>query len=187
MAETRPLALVLPAASFVELPGADALREAARADLHELLAMLELRVRDGAELHAALADVKAPLLLTFANVPAMPAAAVEGALEALSEFDVVLGPCADGGIYLLGLAVSLDEPEAKQLAELLASKQPLAGLATLLEQLELETAMLPPWFRLADKADVSFARSLAGLSLLSEGGEDEFLADRLRLWLEKNT
>lgn len=186
MAETRPLALVLPAPSFVDLPGADGLREAVRADLHELLAMLELRVRDGSELHAALADVKAPLLLTFANVPALPAAAVEGALEALSEFDVVLGPCADGGIYLLGLAVSLDEPEAKQLAELLATKQPLPGLVKLLEQLELETAMLPPWFRLADKADVSFARSLAGLSLLSEGGEDEFLADRLRLWLEKH-
>lgn len=187
MAEKRPTALVLPAPTFVTVPGQEALQTALRDDLHEVLSMMQLRVRDGAELEKHLGAIEAPLLLTFASVPALPAMAIEGALDALSDVDAIVGPCADGGLYLLGLAEALEPEAAAELARLLAQAECLPGVTELLAGLELECALLPPWFRMAGMADLSFARSLASLSLLSEAGEEDFLADRLRLWLEKHT
>jgi len=46
-------------------------------------------------------------------------------------------------------------------------------------------AALPPWFRAANSKDLSFAESLMRLSLMSEEGEQDFMADRLKLWFEK--
>jgi glycosyltransferase A (GT-A) superfamily protein (DUF2064 family) len=171
----RPAALVIEreAAGTVDAE----LRKAVREDLLELLSALKLRVEP-----EFAAQTGAPRLLVFADVPAMPALAVEGALESLRSVDVVIGPCADGSLYLLGLAPGLEQELAAELSQ--AARQGLEAVTSLLEDAELDTVVLPPWFRLAGAADLKFAEWLARLSLLSEEGEEDFIADRLRVWLE---
>ncbi|MCA8915663.1 MAG: DUF2064 domain-containing protein [Planctomycetes bacterium] len=178
----RPLALI------ATRPIADAkLAAALRDDLTELLQFIRLRVvaNDSPdELAKTAAAHDGPCLITFSDVAGIPADCVEGALEMLEGPDVVIGPCADGSIYLIA-AEGLDEAGFKALIDAALAPDGLVRCIPLLEQAGLEAAALPPWFRVANEKDVSFANSLARLSLMSDEGENDFIADRLRVWLEK--
>jgi glycosyltransferase A (GT-A) superfamily protein (DUF2064 family) len=160
-------------------------------DLAELLGSLRLRVETVPDSSAVLSlymRERRPLILTFADVPALPPLGVEGALEELEYSPTVVGPCADGSVYLFGLADGLPADQAKPLLEAAcgAADQATRSILQALEASGLAAVTLPPWFRIGDSKDLSFAQSLSRLSLLSEEGEDDFLADRLRYWFERH-
>jgi glycosyltransferase A (GT-A) superfamily protein (DUF2064 family) len=58
---------------------------------------LEAAVRDAAEREFL------PLLMLGSDSPDLPAHVLEGTLRALTEYDVTLGPAADGGLWCIGL------------------------------------------------------------------------------------
>ncbi|MCB9933275.1 MAG: DUF2064 domain-containing protein [Planctomycetes bacterium] len=179
----RPLALI------ATRPVADAgLAAALREDLQELLQFLHMRVETGVDpavLARSAAGHRGPVLVAFSDVAALPADCVDGALELLEDLDVVVGPCPDGSVYLLGLAEGLEQPVSAGLIGAALEPGGLASCVELLERSGLESAALPPWFRLGNDKELSFAESLMRLSLLSEEGENDFIADRLRIWFEK--
>jgi rSAM/selenodomain-associated transferase 1 len=86
--------------------------------------------------------------------PTLPAEYVAQAFQALADHDVVLGPCADGGYYLIGLT----QPQPRLLREVQMS-QPnvLRDTLALAEALGLRVALLPRWY------DVDTAEELAQL------------------------
>ncbi len=189
----RPLAVILPRAAWVPEQGGDELAAAIREDLVELLGALRLRVEHPAaaqpvSVSQTLTQSDRPVVLAFTDVPALPALSVEGALEDLDENALVVGPCADGSIYLLAVAPGIEPEPLKALAEAVcaAPGEMLEAITDIADEFELPTAMLPPWFRMGGNKDLSFAESVARLSLMSEEGEDDFLADRLRLWFERH-
>jgi hypothetical protein len=171
-------------ALVVERPPAldAALVAALRDDLVEMLQFMRLRV-----LHfkGEIPPHEGPMLAVFTDIPAVPPECLEGAAEELEEYDVAIGPCADGSLYLLGFGAGLDSALEAELLAAATGPDGLSALAPLLEAADLATVLLPPWFRVAKSGDVSFAESLIRLSLLDEEGDDRFMADRLRLRLEK--
>lgn len=194
MAEPRPQgpraqAVIVDRAPFLPARGADALAPALKGDLRDVMSALRLRIMpdspaDAARLAATAAS--AATVFVFADVPALPPVALEAALEALKEGDVVLGPCNDGGLYLLALDARTQGEVAQEILSCAMAPDALTNLADLLDDAGLSATVIPPWFRLASEKDLSFAESLARLSLLTEEGEDDFVADRLRLWFEEH-
>jgi hypothetical protein len=179
MPDSRPIAFVAPR------PVADpALATALREDLVEVLQLLRLRI-DRADTPAAIAKAAAayagPALVAFSDVPGLPPDCAEGALELAEEADVVVGPCADGSVYLLAFAQGL---QASEIEKLIAADS-LARCTALLAVSGLSVATLPPWVRAASDKDLSFAECLVRLSLMGDDTELDFVADRLRLWFEK--
>jgi hypothetical protein len=179
----RPLALI------ASRPVSDAaLATALRDDLLEVLQLMRLRAHN-ADNPAAIAKVVsthvAPSLVAFSDVPGLPPDCAEGALELTEEADVVVGPCADGSVYLLAFVEGLDLATVQSLIEAALHPDGLARCTDLLEKSDLNVATLPPWFRTASDKDLSFAESLMRLSLMGEETELDFVADRLRLWFEK--
>lgn len=185
----RPAAIIIPRAPWVPSRGGEELAAALRDDLAELLGALRLRLDPAAgDIARVYAREPRPLLITFADTPALPALSVEAALDELENCQAVVGPCADGSVYLLGLAPGLDTAIVTELAKA-AIGQPgelLSTITDILDDDEHEVALLPPWFRMGCEKDLSFAESVARLSLMSEEGDEDFLADRLRLWLERH-
>lgn len=86
--------------------------------------------------------------------PTLPPAYVAQAFHDLSDHDVVLGPCDDGGYYLIGLT----QPQLLLLRDVQMS-QPhvLRDTLALAEQARLRVALLPPWY------DVDTVQELAQL------------------------
>jgi hypothetical protein len=186
-APTRTHAVIVDRPPFSPADGAESLRAALREDARELVAAMRLRpLPDVAAEPAKLADAAArgALLVLFADVPATPPLAVEAALDSLAECDLALGPCADGSLYLLALREGIARDVAEQIAAVALAPGAVHGLADLCDDAELSAALLPPWFRLVSENELSFAESLARLSLMSEEGEEGFVADRLRVWFE---
>jgi rSAM/selenodomain-associated transferase 1 len=69
----------------------------------------DLGARMAESIAAVFAEGRGPVLVIGADAPHVPAAGLAEAVEALAgRADVVLGPAADGGYYLIGLA----EPQA---------------------------------------------------------------------------
>ncbi|MBG8553697.1 TIGR04282 family arsenosugar biosynthesis glycosyltransferase [Hymenobacter guriensis] len=103
---TQAVAAPLPVAKTVWLvaPGPTA-------DLSESWTDYELQLQPpgdlGARMHAAFAHAFAQgagrVLIIGTDCPGLTTAHLQTALEALRTHDVVLGPAADGGYYLLGL------------------------------------------------------------------------------------
>lgn len=170
----RPTALVLPG----QAPPLEGLAAALREDLLEALQFLRLRVQPGG-------DMEGPAIVTFDDVPGLPLDAVEGAADALEEHPVVVGPCADESVYLVGIGQGVPREYRAGLIE--AAGKSLAALAGALESAGLPAITMPPWFRVRSPKDLSFARTLARLSSLSDDGDMDFLADRLKLWLSRRT
>ncbi|MCC7509057.1 MAG: DUF2064 domain-containing protein [Planctomycetes bacterium] len=189
----RPAALIVAREPWLPPEGGQELATALREDVGELLGSLRLRIEPAP--NATAADIvrifqreKRPLLLAFSDVPALPALSVEGALEELVENAVVVGPCADGAVYLLGMAPGLDDDIVGQLAEAACgpAHDALGAVTDAVDVEDLPVVLLPPWTRIGSDKDLSFAENLARLSLMSEDGEEDFLADRLRLWFERH-
>ena len=63
----------------------------------------DLGARMLAALHALAADGHAPLVLVGADIPTLAPRHFRDALVALDDADVVFGPAADGGYYLVGM------------------------------------------------------------------------------------
>jgi glycosyltransferase A (GT-A) superfamily protein (DUF2064 family) len=185
----RPEALILERSPWQPALAGDALARALREDLTELISSMRLRVgraEDADQVATIHAREDRPLLLAFPDVPALPPLSVEGALSELRQHAAVLGPTVDGGVYLLGFAPGLDSGVVAALARAALEERSLEQMCDLLDDSELPVATLPPWFRIQGANELSFAEHLARLSLLSEDGEEDFLADRLRLWFEQN-
>jgi rSAM/selenodomain-associated transferase 1 len=138
-----------PDAPFAALlPGARC-RPQTGADLGERMASAiasELRRRDG------------PILVIGADVPHVPAASLaEGAAALAAGADVVLGPAADGGYYLIGV---------KRAVPVLFRKVPWGTsdvLRVTLEraaELALRTHCLPPTFDVDEPGDLDRLRTL---------------------------
>jgi len=75
--------------------------------------------------------------------PTLPAAYVAQAFAALDQADVVLGPCEDGGYYLIGLK----RPQPRLLREVpMSTPHVLRDTLALAEQMGLRVALLPSWY-----------------------------------------
>jgi len=162
-------------------------------DLRELVSAMGMALAgpkegaSGTDIRALLETSRDTTLVLFSDIPGLPPLSVEGALDSLHEYPCALGPCADGGIYLLAFSPEMNEKLKVALVEA-ASVSPgdAMNIATdLLTDEEVNCAVLPPWFRVATERDFQYADNLARLSLLSEEGEDDFVCDRLRLWFEQ--
>lgn len=105
--------------------------------------------------------------------PTLPAPYVVRAFDLLDEADLVLGPCDDGGYYLIGLT----RPQPRLLREVqMSTPKVLRDTLALAEQESLRTALAPTWY------DVDTIRDLQRM-------EDELgmakngLAHHTREWL----
>jgi len=75
--------------------------------------------------------------------PTLPSAHVALAFDALDHADVTLGPCDDGGYYLIGLK----RPQPRLLREVrMSTPTVLRDTLTLAEQAGLRAALLPLWY-----------------------------------------
>jgi hypothetical protein len=88
--------------------------------------------------------------------PTLPAAHLAQAFHALEEADVVLGPCDDGGYYLIGLK----RPAPRLTREVMMSTpHVLRDTLALARRLRLKTALLPTWYDVDTSAELSRLRS----------------------------
>ncbi|MCC6573935.1 MAG: DUF2064 domain-containing protein [Planctomycetes bacterium] len=176
---------------FTPASGAEQLEQALIEDCREVLHAAGLPLGSQQPLQAA--DLRGSVqpneaaVVVFTDVPGLPLPAMESLPQILREADVVLGPCADGGIYLLAWSASVDRALTEGMCNALASTEPLAALTDLLTDAEAEVELLPSWFRLSNERDFNVIDCVARLSVLSEDGEDDFSAERLRQWFEKFT
>jgi rSAM/selenodomain-associated transferase 1 len=93
-----------------------------------------------------------PVLVLGADVPHVPAAALAAAADALaSDADVALGPAADGGYYLVGLA----RPAPALFAGIpWGTGTVLDATVARARALGLRTRLLPPGFDVDEPADL---------------------------------
>jgi uncharacterized protein len=89
--------------------------------------------------------------------PTLPAASIAAAFAALDgPADVVLGPCDDGGYYLIGLK----RPHPSLLREVpMSTPTVLADTIALAERLGLRVALLPPWYDVDTVVDLDRLRA----------------------------
>ena len=89
--------------------------------------------------------------------PTLPVEYIRSAFELLSgESDLVIGPCDDGGYYLIGLK----QPAPRLLREVcMSTPHVTADTLRLAQEDDLKVGMLPTWY------DVDDAQTLARLSL----------------------
>lgn len=118
----------------------------------------DLGERMAAAIAEQLAAAPGPVLVIGADAPHVPAAALAEAARALrTETDLVLGPAADGGYYLIGLrapAPALFTDVAWGTATVLAETQARAARAG------LRTVLLEPCFDVDEPDDVERLRGL---------------------------
>ncbi len=75
--------------------------------------------------------------------PSLPSSHVDGAFAALDRADVVLGPCDDGGYYLIGLT----QPQPRLLRDVqMSTSNVLRDTLTLAAQENLRVELLPTWY-----------------------------------------
>jgi rSAM/selenodomain-associated transferase 1 len=110
----------------------------------------------GERMEAAFHDVfdlgHSPVLMLGADVPHVPLEAIAQGIEGLaSGHEVVLGPTADGGYYLIGL----NQPTTTPFHEIAwGTEQVYAATLHRSRAAGLRLAELPPWFDLDDVEDL---------------------------------
>ena len=105
-------------------------------------------------LTACLSDGFDQAVVMDSDSPSLPADYVASAFDRLEEADVVLGPCEDGGYYLIGL----NRPQPRLLREVsMSTPNVLRDTLALAEQARLRVSLLPAWY------DVDTAQELARL------------------------
>jgi hypothetical protein len=88
--------------------------------------------------------------------PTLPVAHLTQAFQALEEADVVLGPCDDGGYYLIGLK----RPAPRLTREVtMSTPHVLRDTLALARRLRLKTALLPTWYDVDTSAELSRLQS----------------------------
>lgn len=88
--------------------------------------------------------------------PTLPSEFLAQAFELLDDADVVLGPCEDGGYYLIGL--KQPTPALTRQVEM-STPRVLQETLTLAKQLQLKTALLPTWYDVDTYAELSRLRA----------------------------
>jgi len=128
------------------------LPEAAEGYFRTLAPDMALTPQRGAELGErldnllcdALADGAQQAVVMDSDSPSLPAAYIRQAFAELDgPCDVVLGPCDDGGYYLIGLK----QPQPRLLREVrMSTSTVVQETLALAEGLGLRTALLPTWY-----------------------------------------
>ena len=105
---------------------------------------------------------RGPVVAMSSDSPTLPAGYLASAFDILArdEADVVLGPCDDGGYYLIGLS----RPQPRLLAEVpMSTPHVLRDTLALAATMALRTALLPPWYDIDVADDLRrLAAELAG-------------------------
>jgi rSAM/selenodomain-associated transferase 1 len=111
-------------------------------------------------LSQALAGGAAQAVVMDSDSPTLPAAYVAEAFARLDDHDVVLGPCDDGGYYLIGLT----RPQPRLLREVqMSTPFVVRDTLALAGALGLKVALLPPWYDVDTVAELERLRvELAG-------------------------
>jgi len=87
--------------------------------------------------------------------PTLPAHCVAGSFDALNDADVVLGPCADGGYYLIGLT----RPQPRLLREVkMSTPNVLRDTLAIAREENLRVALLEQWFDVDTAAELDHLR-----------------------------
>lgn len=82
-------------------------------------------------------------VITNSDSPTLPPHHLDQAFEYLAKTDVVLGPCDDGGYYLIGLT----KPQPRLLREVtMSTNTVLQDTLALAKEENLRTALLPGWY-----------------------------------------
>jgi len=97
------------------------------------------------------------VVLVDSDSPNLPAAYVRSAFEGFTaEIDVMLGPCDDGGYYLIGLK----RPASRLLREVqMSTPRVTADTLALAAEEGLRVHLLPAWYDVDDKAGLSRLRN----------------------------
>jgi len=129
-------------------------------------------------LTAALAGGAQQAVVMDSDSPTLPAAYVAEAFTRLDgDADVVLGPCEDGGYYLIGLK----RPQPRLLREVpMSTPFVVRDTLALAAELGLHVALLPPWY------DVDTAAELDRLHTEIAGSGDN-VARHTRAFLMDNS
>lgn len=144
----------------------------ARAYFAELAPDFDLVLQQGPDLGCRLDNALTHYLkLGYSRVvvmdsdgPTLPPRYLQLAFERLGAADVVLGPCDDGGYYLIGLR----KPAPRLLREVrMSTPRVAADTLALAQELGLQVALLPTWY------DVDNAHSLERLLAELEQGPPE--------------
>ena len=84
--------------------------------------------------------------------PTLPSAYVAQAFDRLDSADVVLGPCRDGGYYLIGVR----QPQPRLLREVpMSTPTVLRDTLALADELGLRVALLPEWYDVDTVAELN--------------------------------
>jgi rSAM/selenodomain-associated transferase 1 len=133
----------------------------------ELAPDFELVLQDGPDLGVRLDNALTHYLqlgyqrvaIMDSDSPTLPANFLVAAFEALEEADVVLGPCDDGGYYLIGL----NRPAPRLLREVqMSTSRVVADTLALAAEEGLRVELLPTWYDVDDVA--ALARLAAELT-----------------------
>jgi rSAM/selenodomain-associated transferase 1 len=137
------------------------LPEDAAGYFRDLAPDMALTAQRGADLGERLANLLGDALAAGAgqavvmdsDSPSLPPAYVAQAFAALDgPADVVLGPCDDGGYYLIGLK----QPQPRLLREVpMSTPTVVKDTLTLAAELGLRTALLPPWYDVDTVAELA--------------------------------
>ncbi len=110
----------------------------------------------GARMSHALADAQRRAeraLLIGTDVPTLPPACLEAAAAALTTHDVVLGPSADGGYYLIGSRAPAPSLAGVRWSSSHALADTIGGLG------DRRVALLRPWYDVDTPADLRLLRA----------------------------
>lgn len=107
-------------------------------------------------LTAALAQGAPSAVVMDSDSPTLPVAYVQAAFAHLDEgADVVLGPCDDGGYYLIGLRA----PQSRLLREVqMSTPTVLRDTLAIADALQLRVALLPTWYDVDTAAELQRLR-----------------------------
>ncbi|MCE7986464.1 MAG: glycosyltransferase [Caldilinea sp. CFX5] len=145
-------------------PGLVYLPAAAAGYFRELAPDFVLTLQEGADLGerldnlltAALAQGAKAAVVMDSDSPTLPVVYVSAAFTHLHEgADVVLGPCDDGGYYLIGLK----RPQPRLLREVqMSTPTVLRDTLAIAEELGLRVALLPTWYDVDTAAELQRLR-----------------------------
>lgn len=90
------------------------------------------------------------------DMPTLPKPLIDGALRALDQADVVLGPTADGGYYLVGCRGHVPELFADVR---FSGVHALADTVAAAERSSASVAMLTPWYDIDGPSDLALLRA----------------------------
>ena len=113
--------------------------------------------------------------------PTLPSEYLVQAFAELERAEVVLGPCDDGGYYLIGLT----RPQPRLLREVkMSTANVLADTLALAEELQLRVALLPIWYDVDTIVDLNRLKYDLNQSSNSSGHHTGMFLKSVLNWLQ---